>query len=209
MKNKLLIATGNKEKFDEFEKFFTDNNLNYELTSTKKFNLDEPTENGKDFVENALIKAKYYSKKTGLTSLADDSGLCVDLLNGDPGIFSARWAINDNGKKDFKIAFKKIINSLEKKGINLEQEEIKAHFFCSLVLLNPKNEKYQIFNGQCFGKLEFSNLEQRNGFGYDPIFIAEGYDKTFSEISQEEKISISHRGLALNKFVKYAINKNC
>jgi XTP/dITP diphosphohydrolase len=203
MKNKLLIATGNQGKFAEFQKIFAKYNLDYELISTKKFNFDEPVENGKDFAENALIKARYYGEKTKLISLADDSGLCIDLLSGAPGIFSARWAIDNNGKKDFKFAFKQIRDSLEEKGINLANTEIKAYFFCSLVLFNPQNKKYDICNGQCFGKLDFSNLGHKNGFGYDPIFIADGYKKNFSEISEEEKNLISHRGLAANKMVAY------
>jgi XTP/dITP diphosphohydrolase len=202
MKNKLLIATGNQGKFAEFKKIFAEKNLNYELVSTKKLNLVEPVEDGKSFEENALIKARYYAKKTNLFSLADDSGICVDLLNGDPGIFSARWAIDKGGKRNFELAFRKIKKLLEEKDINLEKKEIKAYFFCSLALFNPENEKYKIFNGQCFGRLDFSNLEQRNGFGYDPIFIADGYQKTFAEISEKEKNLISHRGLAMKKFLK-------
>jgi XTP/dITP diphosphohydrolase len=189
---KLLIATNNKGKFFEIESLLK--KINIEAIPAFQFNLSEPEETGKNFEENSLLKAKFYGTKTGLIALADDSGLCVGAMNGGPGIHSARFAIDEKGEKNFPQAFKKISEKIGK--------NTKAHFICNLSLFDPKTNFSISFEGRVDGNLTFPPLGNK-GFGYDPIFIKDGMDKTFGEISAEEKDQISHRAEAFRKFRKW------
>ena len=174
--------------------------INIESIGAFDYDLEEPEENGIDFAQNSLIKAKYYANNTNLISLADDSGLCVELLNGTPGIHSARWAIDEKtGKKDFNIAFNRIIKELEKNKIDINKDQIKAYFICNLTIFNPESKKYYSFEGRVDGNLTFPP-KGHNGFGYDPIFIANIFDKTFGEIESKKKDEVSHRSQAFAKF---------
>jgi XTP/dITP diphosphohydrolase len=204
---KILIASNNKGKFFEIESLLK--SVNIEAVPAFKFNLLEPEENGKTFAENSILKAQYYGKKTGLIALADDSGLCVEALNGAPGIHSARFAIDDKtGKKNFPLAFEKIFFQLQEIGINL-QNSPKAYFVCNLSLFNPQNNFTISFEGRVDGVLTFPAFGDK-GFGYDPIFIKNGMTKTFGEIAAQEKDLISHRGMAFKKFVDwFKNNKPC
>ena len=193
---KILIATNNKGKVTEIADLLTP--FGIETISAIDYNLEEPEENGKSFEENSIIKAKYYSSKTGEIALADDSGLCIDLLNGEPGIHSARWAINQNDKKDFALAFERIKEALIKKGADINLDKINAHFICNLSLYNPKTNEINSFEGKVSGHLTFP-ARGHKGFGYDPIFIPNGYDKTFGEMDYKDKEKISHRTRAFNK----------
>ena len=196
MSKKILIATNNKGKVTEIADLLTP--LGIETISAIDYNLEEPEENGSNFEENSIIKAKYYGNKTGEISLADDSGLCIDLLNGEPGIYSARWAIDENGKKDFSLAFEKIKQALITKGADINLDKINAHFICNLSLYNPKTGEINSFEGKVSGYLTFPALGHK-GFGYDPIFIPNSYDKTFGEMDYKDKEKISHRTKAFNK----------
>ena len=186
----LLIATGNKGKLKEFQNFFKDYSFN--CISTEKFNLTEPEENGSTFEENAKIKSLYYFSKTNLPSLADDSGLAIDQLDGEPGIFSARWAGED---KDFSLAIEKIRQKLLNKKIDLNN--VTGKFICSLCL-SFDQETNHIFTGEIKGKITFP-AQGNNGFGYDPIFIPLDSNKTFAQMLPQEKEKYSHRSLALEK----------
>ena len=200
----ILIASGNKGKLVEIADLLS--KVGIKAISAADFNLPEPEETGNSFEANSVIKAKYYGDKTGLVSLADDSGLCVDLLGGEPGIHSARWAIDKKtGEKFFKMAFQKIWQQLILKGVDLQNQTIKAHFICNLTLYNPQNGEIKSFEGRVDGKLAFP-ARGENGFGYDPIFIAEGFDKTFGEISIEEKDKISHRTKAFQKLLNQSLS---
>jgi XTP/dITP diphosphohydrolase len=191
MISKLLIASNNKGKIREINELLQ--SFNIQILTTENLNFDEPEETGKTFAENAIIKAKYYANLTQIPSLSDDSGLCVDALDGSPGIYSARWA---GENKDFKKAIKRVENELiEKTGTNKGH---KAHFICVLCLYLPNN-KYYTFEGRIDGILTFPPKGE-NGFGYDSIFIAQGMNKTYGEISQKEKNSLNHRSIAFNKF---------
>lgn len=198
MIKEILIASGNKGKLKEIAQLLE--KIGIKAISAADFNLSEPEENGDSFEENAIIKAKYYGEKTGLISLADDSGLCIDLLGGKPGIHSARLAIDENGNKNFDLAFQRIKQELIAKNIDLNTQIIKAHFICNLTLYFPQTKETKSFEGRVDGKLTFPPKGNK-GFGYDPIFIANGFDKTFGEISPEEKDKISHRSKAFEKFI--------
>lgn len=194
----ILIATNNKGKFREISDLLKE--INIEAISTFEFNnLVEPEENGSNFEENSLIKAKYYGSKTNLVALADDSGLCIDAMDGKPGIHSARFTLDENGEKNFPNAFKKIENEI--------RTDNNAHFICNLSLFDPKTGFSISFEGRVDGKLNFP-AKGKLGFGYDPIFIKDGMDKTFGEIDPQTKDQISHRGDAFKKLKNWLVNLN-
>ncbi len=202
---RLLVATNNKGKFFEIESLLK--TLNIEAIPTFQFNLEEPEETGKNFEENSLLKAKYYAKKTGLMALADDSGLCVEALNGEPGIHSARFAISEKtGEKNFPLAFEKIFFRLEKIGISSDKKP-KAYFICNLAVFNPQTNFSISFEGRVDGILTFP-ARGNKGFGYDSIFIKNGMTKTFGEIDADEKDKISHRAEAFFKLTKWLKNSS-
>ncbi|MFT6077684.1 MAG: XTP/dITP diphosphohydrolase [Rickettsiales bacterium] len=199
--NEILIASGNKGKLIEIAQLLKD--IDIKTISAADFDLEEPEETGSTFEENSVLKAKYYANKTGLVALADDSGLCVDFLDGKPGIHSARFALaNDGETKDFDLAFQKIEQELIEKGIDLKNQIVKAHFICNLTIFDPKNNQTESFEGRVDGKLIFPSKGE-NGFGYDPIFIADGMDKTFGEIFPKEKDKISHRTQAFSQLKRF------
>ncbi len=204
---KILIASNNKGKVREIEDLLKPFNL--EVLSTSYLgNLPEPEETGSSFTENALIKAKYYAEKSGEICLSDDSGIEVHSLDNMPGIYSARWG---GENKDFNLAMQRVEEALNEKGINTRYENqdisdynkklLSANFTCALCLYFPNNE-YKIFEGKVFGALTFPPRGEA-GFGYDPIFIAEGHNKTFAEIEANFKHQISHRAKAFEKLVNY------
>ena len=170
--------------------------------SLKNFTNIEPIENGNSFEENALIKARFASKLTSypFATLADDSGICIDNLNGQPGIFSARWAY----KNDYRAAFQKIKNGLEKKGLYVNEQP--AQFVCVLALIDKKKNEF-VFKGSLKGKLTLPP-RGKNGFGYDPIFIPINQKKTLAQITSKLKNSFSHRKKALDELLKHSIFKN-
>ena len=160
---KLLVGTNNKGKLKEIRNLLP---KNLEIYSPKDFKMKSPEEKGKTFEENSLIKAKFFSKKSKMICLSDDSGLEIDALNGDPGIYSARWGGN---KGDFKKAMNRVFKELDKKDIDWRQKKIKARFICALTIYNMNKE---IINS--VGKVEgFISpiIKGENGFGYDPIFM--------------------------------------
>ena len=189
----LLIATNNKGKLLEIKKLLPKHITFY---SPKDFNISEPIENAKTFEGNAAIKAKYCAKQSKLISLSDDSGLEVLSLNGEPGVYSARWA----GKnKDFKLAIKKVYSKIKKK--NKLKKLNSARFYCSLAIAFP-NGSYKTFSGTVNGKIS-KEPKGNNGFGYDPIFIPNRHKKTFGEMKANLKDKISHRYKAFNKIKRY------
>lgn len=192
--DKILIATGNKGKLLEFQKYFDDYDV--ECVSLEGKNVEEPEENGGSFEENAFIKAQYYCNATNLPTLADDSGLCIDQLDGMPGIYSARWA----GKnKDFGQAIKKVELELNARKVSLEN--LTGYFYCALVLLIPGEEPIY-FKGKILGKIVIPPRGDA-GFGYDPIFIPDGDNRSFGEMNFKEKQIYAHRKKALIELQEY------
>ena len=192
---KLLIGTNNKGKLREIEDLLPKYIKTY---STAEFKLKSPKENGKTFMQNSLIKSKYFSSKSNLVCLADDSGLEIDLLNKEPGIFSARWG---GANSDFKKAIKKVYRELNKKDKKWKNKKIKARFICALSLSFLK-KKIVCVSGTVEGKI--SNIPKgKNGFGYDPIFIPNKSRKTFGEMRPSQKYKIDHRYKAFKKIRKF------
>ena len=193
--NKLLIGTNNKGKLREIKSLLP---KSIKIHSTSEFKLKSPVENGKTFKENSLIKSKYFSKKTGLTCLADDSGLEIDFLDKRPGIYSARWG----GKHgNFSKAIKKVYRELNKKNKNWKNKKIKARFVCALTI-SFKDKKI----AQSIGKVEGFISDKpmgKNGFGYDPIFIPKNKKKTFGQMKPSEKYKMDHRFFAFKKIKKF------
>ena len=193
--SKLIIGTNNKGKIKEIRDLLP----NYIKTlSTLNLNLKSPRENGKTFEQNSLIKSKYFSKKTNLICLADDSGIEIDILNKKPGIFSARWGGKNS---NFSKAIKRVYRELDKKDKNWKNKKIKARFICALSL------SYLDKKIACaIGKVEGSISHQpkgKNGFGYDPIFIPYKSNKTFGEMKPSKKYKLDHRYNAFKKIRKF------
>ena len=193
--NKLIIGTNNKGKLKEIRDLLP---KNIETYSVSDFKLKSPNESGKTFEQNSLIKSRYFSKKTNMICLADDSGLEIDILNKKPGIYSARWG----GKKsDFKMAIKKVYKELNKKDKNWKNKKIKARFVCSLSICYL-NKTIITATGKVEGKIS-KKPKGQNGFGYDPIFIPEKKNKTFGEMRPNQKYKIDHRYKAFRKIKKF------
>ncbi len=190
----LLFFSNNKNKIIEIKKIF--NKFDIKLLSLSDVKLtDEPEENGKSFEENAKIKSNYGFNKTGVPCFADDSGICIESLNWKPGIFSKRFLKNFQTNED---CFNRIIKNMENSG------KKKAYFKTSISLTSSNNH-HIIFNGKIDGKIS-SNIRGVFGFGYDPIFIPNNFNKTFAELSIKEKNEISHRSIAIMKLLNFVIN---
>ena len=193
--NSLLIGTNNKGKLKEIRALLP---RNLKIYSILDFKIKSPIENGKSFKENSLIKSRFFSKKTNLICLADDSGLEIDLLNKKPGIYSARWG----GKKNnFKKAIRKVYLELNKKDINWKNKKIKARFICALSI-SFLNNKIACELGKIEGTIS-DKPKGQNGFGYDPIFIPKNKKKTFGEMKPSQKFKIDHRYQAFKKIKKF------
>ena len=185
---KLVVASHNPGKVAEIGALLAPHGL--KISSAAELNLPEPEEKGASFAANAAIKASAACNATGLTAVADDSGLVVPILSGAPGIYSARWA---GPSKDFKVA----IGRLEQE---LAARDSGAHFVCALAVAWPHGP-CDIFEGKVFGTVLFPPRGE-NGFGYDSIFQPRGGDQTFGEMRPEEKDLISHRASAFAKLRK-------
>ena len=192
---KLVIGTNNRGKLKEIRNLLP---KNIKTLSISHFKIKSPRENGKNFQQNSLIKSKYFSKKTNLTCLADDSGLEIDLINKNPGIYSARWGGKNS---DFNKAIKKVYKELYKKDKNWKLKKIKARFVCALSI-SYLNKKIICVIGKVEGKIAHKP-KGTNGFGYDPIFIPNNKKKTFGQMKSSEKYKIDHRFQAFKKIKKF------
>ena len=192
---KILIGTNNTGKLKEIRDLLP---KNLEIYSTSDFKIKSPIENGQTFEENSLIKAKYFSKESKMICLSDDSGLEIDVLEGAPGIYSARWG---GKKRDFVSAMNRVFKELDKKSKNWKTKKIKARFVCALTIYGPNLKTIN-----SIGKIEgyISHVMRgKNGFGYDPIFIPKGKKITFGEMKPFQKYKMDHRFKAFKKIKKF------
>ena len=191
---RLVIATHNPGKLLEIHALLAP--LGIECVGAAAMDLPEPEETGVTFVDNAELKARQAADLSGLPALADDSGLCVDALQGRPGIHSARWAEDADGKRNFNFAMKRVWREVEAAGAEAGRA---AHFVCVLSLAWPDGQ-IESFEGRVDGALVWPPRGDR-GFGYDAIFVKAGMSDTFGEIDPDEKHRISHRADAFAKLM--------
>jgi len=193
--NKILFASHNAGKIAEIKNMLAPLNIN--VISALDVSLPDVEETGKTFAENSLLKSQTIAKELGIPCIADDSGLCVDALNGAPGVYSARYAPN----RDFDKGIDKLLNEMKQSALKSR----KAHFSCVVSLAYPDGS-YKLFEGRVDGTIAFERMDGQEGFGYDPVFVPDGYDCSFAQMSKEEKNKISHRGRAMQKFKEYLIS---
>jgi XTP/dITP diphosphohydrolase len=203
---KLVVASHNPGKVREIGELLGPHGI--EPISAAELDLPEPEEIGATFADNADLKARQAADLAGLPALADDSGLCVDSLDGRPGIHSARWALAEasvppeagpgeiEGRRDFAMAMRRVWQELEAAGPDVSRG---AHFVCALCVCWPDG-RAEIFDGRVEGTLVWPPRGEL-GFGYDPMFVPAGYEQTFGEMDPAEKHRISHRAAAFRKLV--------
>lgn len=189
-KKKIIFATGNPHKVREINEISKNSVIEFVLPP-EGF---DPVENGKTFLENSYIKAKEASKLSKSVSLADDSGLCAEALNGGPGLYSARYAPTAQERID------KLLNNMK------NAANRKAKFVCAMTLTDGEGNILNQETGECCGHIALSQ-SGTNGFGYDPVFIPNGYDITIADMPEDLKNKISHRSIALGKMLKYLVSK--
>ncbi len=187
----LVIASHNAGKISEIATLLAPFGIT--ATSAADYGLIEPEETEDNFIGNARIKAHFAAKETGLPALADDSGICIDALDGAPGVYTADWAETPNGR-DFVVAMEKTYHKLE--AINAAHPRSCA-FWCTLCLAWPDGRD-MIFEGRVFGRFSWP-MRGDLGFGYDPIFIPDGFDETFGQMNPAQKHKMSHRAVAFEK----------
>lgn len=186
---KIAIATKNQNKVRELNELINIDGV--EFISLKDLDFDgEIEENGNSFEENAKIKAEFVSKHFNLPAISDDSGLCVDALNGAPGIFSARYASENSENSDDLANVNKLLNNLK----DVPTKDRTAHFVCAMAFSSPDGTEFTVI-GKCFGHIT-EKPYGNGGFGYDPVFFSNDLSKNFGEASDKEKNLVSHRALA-------------
>jgi len=193
--DKLVIATHNPGKLREIAELIEP--LGIACVGAEELGLPEPEEIGNSFLDNADLKAREAADLSGLPALADDSGLSVNALHGLPGIFSARWAEDEQGNRDWVRAMERVWTRLEAAGPDAGRD---AHFACALSLAWPNDGQIEGFEGRVDGMLVWPTRGDQ-GFGYDPMFVPAGHERTFGEMEPAEKHRISHRARAFEKLV--------
>lgn len=188
---KIILASHNRGKIAEISQILKP--FGFEVLSAADMELPEVEETGATFAENALLKASAVAARLQIPCLADDSGLCVKALGGRPGVLSARYAPD----RDFNKGMEKLLAEIAASG----SSDRSAYFACVLVLAFPDG-RYHSFEGRVNGQIATAPSGSK-GFGYDPVFIPEGFDRTFGELNAEIKNSVSHRARALQKFTEY------
>jgi XTP/dITP diphosphohydrolase len=204
--DRLVLASHNKGKLDEFQDLFEPYGL--ELISAAELGLPEPEETGTTFAENARLKAHAAARGSGMLALSDDSGLCVEALGGDPGVYTADWA---GVPRDFDHAMKRVEDALQAANATSPSQR-RAYFNATLCLAHPDGRDV-IYEGKCDGMLVWPPRGDR-GHGYDPVFMPDGYDITFGQMPAEMKHSwspgsqgLSHRARAFAQFVEHQIER--
>lgn len=184
----LVFASRNAGKIVEIKDMLAP--MNIEVKSALDLDLPDVEENGTTFAENSLLKSQTIARQIGLPCIADDSGLCVEALNGGPGVYTARYAPN----RDFDLGMDKLLQEMKNSPIKSR----KAWFCCVISLAFPDG-KYELFEGRVDGMIAEQKMGH-TGFGFDPVFIPDGYDCSFAQMDKEQKNKISHRGRAMQKF---------
>ena len=190
----LLVATNNAGKVRELSQLLSDAPLRLRLLSEFE-GVEEAEETGTTFAENAVLKALHYSAHAGLLTLSDDSGLAVDALGGAPGVYSARYA---GAHATYAERMSKLLGELEAAG----DADRRARFVCVIAVADPAGGRVETFEGVCEGRIARAP-RGTNGFGYDPLFVPDGHDRTFGELPEEVKHSLSHRARALARAVRH------
>ena len=191
----LVLASNNKGKIAEFEKMFTELDLPVDVIPQGKLNIEDAIEDGLSFIENAIINARHASRISGKPAIADDSGICVPILGGAPGIYSARYAGEHGDDAANNI---KLLENL--KPLRTDSEVIQGMFVCVLALVQHADDPLpQIFQGIWKGEV-LEEARGENGFGYDPLFWLPELNISSAEMSKDEKNKISHRGQAMQLF---------
>lgn len=191
MLKELIFASHNKGKIKEIKELLTP--LNITVKTSDDIEIPDVEETGTTFAENSLLKSSAIAKMTGIACIADDSGLCVDALNGAPGVYSARYAPN----RDFDKGMEKLLTEMKESS----NKSRSAHFSCVISLAYPDG-RHEIFEGRVDGHIA-EKKQGNGGFGYDPLFIPDGFDKSFAELGSEIKNNISHRARAMQKLLAY------
>ena len=189
---KILIATQNQGKIKEYRRLFADVDINFIGLADVGLDDMDVEETGTTFEENAILKAQAYADAANLWTFADDSGLCVDALNGAPGVYSARYGgadLDHAGKRQ------KMLGELA----DVPNDKRTAQFVCVIALAKPNNDDVKLIRGECNGTITTQEYNEGNGFGYDPIFKPDGYDKTFGQMPAHMKNGLSHRAIAAEK----------
>jgi XTP/dITP diphosphohydrolase len=189
---KILIATQNKGKIKEYRRLFADTDIEFVGLADVGLGELDVEETGTTFEENAILKANTYAKHAELWTLADDSGLMVDALGGAPGVYSARY-----GGADLDHAGKRAKMLSEIADVPIDERG--AKFVCVIAIAKPDEGNTTLVRGECLGTITHQEYDEGNGFGYDPIFKPNGYDKTFGQIPSEMKNGLSHRAIAAEK----------
>jgi XTP/dITP diphosphohydrolase len=191
---KILIATNNKNKLTQFKRIFSNLGIDIEIASLKDLEIfDDIDEDKESLMENAKKKAEYFGEKYNILTLADDTGLFVDALGGEPGVHAKRWHEGTERERYLKI--------LEKMK-RIPTEKRTCRYAGALAMYNPKDKNFWTFENNLEGIIS-ERPEEGNGFGYDPIFISTKYNKFYSQLSDEERDAISHRGLGVEELIKY------
>jgi XTP/dITP diphosphohydrolase len=202
---KIVVASHNEGKLREFAGLMAP--FGFAAKSAREYGLPEPDETGTTFEENAYIKAFAAAKATGLPALSDDSGLCVDALDGAPGVYTANWAEKEDGTRDFAMAMRRTEAAMQEAGAT-EPARRTGRFVAVICLAFPDGEG-EYYRGEVEGRLVWPPRGEL-GFGYDPVFLPNGHDKTFGEMTAQEKHgwkpgdaqALSHRARAFKKFAE-------
>jgi XTP/dITP diphosphohydrolase len=202
---KIVVASHNDGKLREFADLMAP--FGFEAKSAKQFGLPEPDETGTTFEENAYIKAHAAASATGLPALSDDSGLCIDALDGQPGVYTANWAELPDGKRDFAMAMQRAEVAMQEVGAS--SPDRRTGRFVAVICLAWPDGHAEYFRGEAEGHLVWPPRGDK-GFGYDPVFLPQGHEKTFGEMAAQEKHgwkpgqanALSHRARAFQKFAR-------
>ena len=195
--NAWVLASNNAGKLKEFQTLLAP--LHIQIDPQKEFGVEDAIEDGLSFIENAIIKARHASEKTGRPALADDSGLEVDALKGEPGIYSARYSAMNGGEKSDQANLQLVLEKMK----DVPEAERTARFHCVLAFVRHAKDPCPLIIPRAWEGSILFEPRGENGFGYDPIFSPEGESRSFAEMSMDEKNAISHRGRAIKKLVAF------